>query len=421
MLSGNSIAELSSAKSFSSNDIFLVSQRDIYVHDKFKSRHITKNMLVDALLSSIKERRDFGDAASCNIDEFSNVDHSHDNLYNKLSVTYYDGYPEYHMPYPPPSPYESQQETGDTTVKYSGGIIKYPLQKSSSNAYLSIGNIFYDGTLCAVNVPLSAVYDYAFIPWQTKEPQIGSLRFFNAMAEYHTDVQYNPNIKNVYTAPGFDGWLYPNGDTFDLSDFSLSDDLMPLYGNKDSDGQYTGTFTLPTLSNFIHLTGDIRKGLKWHDKNNVLNAHAHSLDLIDVGGYISLNGTAPYSKDAGKSNTIHRGCGQVQTGTASLYGGGSKELWCDINTLLNTKKDDAYKSYSAYRKRHNIVGGQPNHPNNLSWLSCHTYFSNSVEMSCWNFKINIENLNITSVKTDNGETYPTHFKMPVMIYVGRRR
>lgn len=409
MKSGKSISALTELLELNEDDIFMVSQHDIYVYDEFNSRKAECQTLVDAMLDGILDRRNFGIASTCSDSEFSPIDHSHNDLYNELSIKFFEGYPEHRNPYPPNSKSNAVQSSSpQLNMQYStlSITIKYPLHKDSSNSCISVGNIFCDGTLSALYVPLSAVYDYAQVPWYVAEPQLGAIRFCSPVHQY--GYGYNPNSKEIYTSDTFDGWLYPNGDTFDLSDFTLSNELQPLYGHTPDDGK----FTIPCLSNFIKFTGELSNGMKWHQGNNVLCAHAHGVVIDKVTGTVSMTGTVPYTKNAGKGATLHRGTGMMNVGTSD------NNVWFSIDKLLNAKKasDITNSKAQQYWKKNLNTEAKRN-----TWRSNRTYYSNDVNISCWNFDIDFNDMNVqpTSFKPDD-ETYPDYYDLPIMIYVGRR-
>lgn len=86
--------------------------------------------------------------------------------------------------------------------------------------------MFIDGTLVPVDVPLSAITDEKKICFSLVEPEIGTLKFV-ASANLGT----NSSIE--YKSDNFDGWMYPDGSSYQLSDFALSAKLKTLYGNSD--------------------------------------------------------------------------------------------------------------------------------------------------------------------------------------------
>ena len=108
---------------------------------------------------------------------------------------------------------------------------------------MSVGNVFIDGTLVPVEVPVSSVTDVKKITFNVVEPMVGTLKFVAL-----SSIKTNSSIQ--YRSDDFDGWLYPDGTTFYLSDFALSSQLKTLYGNSDNT-----TFTLPVINNFLKMNG----------------------------------------------------------------------------------------------------------------------------------------------------------------------
>lgn len=144
-------------------------------------------------------------------------------------------------------------------------------QLLSNDESLSVGNAFIDGTLVPIDVALSAVRRTYVISFGMAEPAIGTLKFVSS-----TEIENNSSIN--YKSTDFDGWLYPDGSTFELSDFALSAQLRQLYGNS----RYSSRFTLPDFRKFIKLNGagtlvessmiGVVQGL------NVLKRHSHRID-----------------------------------------------------------------------------------------------------------------------------------------------
>ena len=220
MMSENSISALQSIDEFASSDLFVVAQQDKYLHNKFTTCSISGDGFLDVLVNKVLDIRKFGSAAYEESAMFSPFVHSHDDLYNKVALNFLYG---------------------------------------KDDDALSMGNMFIDGTLIPLYVPTSAVVDIIKIPFQIIEPKVGMLKFVASPS-----ISLNSEID--YRSDSFDGWLYPDGSTFQLSDFILSSQLDALYGNDNQ------TFTLPDLRIFLKMNGDQSKvgdSIKVRLSNNV--------------------------------------------------------------------------------------------------------------------------------------------------------
>ena len=89
-------------------------------------------------------------------EEYSEKDHSHDAWYNRLSIDVL---------------YNPSKD----------GIVNSQDLASSVNSVktsaLSIGNMFFDGILSTICVPLSCVLGGGVVPWQAIEPAFGEIKF----------------------------------------------------------------------------------------------------------------------------------------------------------------------------------------------------------------------------------------------------
>ena len=190
---------------------------------------------------------------------------------------------------------------------------------------MSVGNAFIDGTLVPVDVALSAVRRRYIISFEMAEPAVGSLKFVPTTA-----VKSNSSID--YRNADFDGWLYPDGSTFDLADFALSAQLKQLYGSR-----YSTKFTLPDFRNFMKLNGNgmmagssmmgVMPGL------NVLPSHTHNLD-----GTMNVNASLKIKLPAG--NAGRPGGENGTTGRRGMFHACSKanvEFMYNMSIINDTK------------------------------------------------------------------------------------
>lgn len=384
----NSISALTEATSIQDNSIFVVAQQDKYICKKYNSCQISGMNLVNVLKDKVFKMRKFNEVAYMLSDEFSETEHYHDDKYNDLDISIY---------------YKSPKE---------------------DPSMISIGNIFIDGTLKPVSLPLSAVTQIWNIPFTIVEPKVGMLKFVALSS-------IGSNATIAYKSDAFDGWLYPDGSTFNLADFALSTDINALFGTGDG-----RTFRLPAVKNFIKPNGNMRKEsgsmISELDGKNVLYKHVHNIDLMaDID--ISMTLRIPTSTSAGNGGRLHTGNGKIfyidpssriKTPTVTVNGeeftlyNYIKSKGIKKNTVNITQFEDALKEVDAENKQtfFNEKGFYDTYKEiNILDFNQIPNFSISAQMSLGS------TLNIQPAGNDDDETYPTYMNLPVMIYVGSKR
>lgn len=399
----NTIRDLSSTSQVNDSDLFVVSQQDKYVHYKFNSCSLSAKSLMDMLFDTVFSMQNLKDTAYMESSEFSPYVHNHDALYNKVSC-------------------EFAYASHDTYRRLSSMTEYCTFNRTIADANsLSIGNVFINGTLVPVDIPLSVVTDRKKIQFSLIEPEVGTLKFVAS-----SKIGSNSSID--YKSNSFDGWMYPDGSLYMLSDFALSSKLRELYGNLDQT-----TFTLPCLSSFLKLNGKNQKynssAIAKCDGKNVLMKHSHTVNaLCDAEAYVKIR--LPANPSAGSGGTVHKGDGVVQIDEKSnnaklfkygnqsytLYGllkelnmgnsyvGGIAKMRIDkVKTLLQTiDKYNGCNLYDEFLKE------------NTAKLSPIDNISITAQLNT-NSKIGIKTAEF------DGETYPSHVTLPVMIYVGQRK
>ena len=275
-------------------------------------------------------------------------------------------------------------------------------------SYLSIGNLFVDGTLSTIYLPMSCVNDYCVVPWQIAEPEVGTIRF--------GVVPFDDQIN--YKSEDFDGWLYPDGSTYFLSDFALCAKISSLYGNDDE-----ATFTMPTLSNFIRLNGIMQKSPELTsrvDGRNALMSHMHKID-VTATGTIQTYGTANYSNEVGQKDSIHKGTGLV--GVKRMNSNGTYSEYTFPMEYINNSKYNNLDYVREFRKNHNLPAKVTK--NNVAQFNAFVerysiYHSQNIVLAC-SCDANVNNIEIHDSRYDDSETHPNYYDIPVMVYVGRRK
>jgi len=221
-----------------------------------------------------------------------------------------------------------------------------------------------------------------------------------------------------YKSDDFDGWLYPDGSTYFLSDFALSSKISAVYGNDDGH-----TFTMPTLSNFIRLNGIMQKSPELTsrmDGRNALMKHNHKLD-VTATGKIQTYGSANYSNQVGQKNSIHKATG-LYVYTYKTVGGYDYKTYVPISCIADSKYNNT-ESVKEFRKHYNlpVKVTSSNVSQFKSWVEkqC-VYHSHKIQLAC-SCDVVVNNITINDSASDDTETYPNYFDIPVMVYVGRRK
>lgn len=410
----NSIIDLQTTQELNSSDLFVLAQQDEYIARKFNSCAVDGNTLVDVLMQKVLDIQQLKDTAYATSCEFSLYDHKHDDLYNNLSVKFtYASERTYHKL----SSYFSFENVED------------------DDQMLSIGNMFIDGTLVPIEIPLSAVSNAKKIVFQAAEPLVGSLKFVAL-----STIGSNNDIR--YKSENFDGWLYPDGSSFQLSDFALSTTLKKLYGNIDQT-----TFTLPDLRHFLKFNSFNTKvdgsAIAVVPGKNSLKRHTHSVNAVcDAEVFVVIR--LPTNDTAASGGTIHRGNGKLvlsdniqhpmikysktsnsKCGLAEfidklksrgilMFGSDAGKIE-NPNYKLSTKFTDIRKileQIDIYNKTKFLDYFDTNNMVKLKKLPSLNITANM---------ISINDIEILDPDINNDETYPSHVILPVMIYVGQRK
>lgn len=357
----NKITEFNQTTSVTNDDMFVVSHQDMYVASKFNNESIDSVDLVDVLIQKVLYDGNLKSASYADTSSFSPVVHEHNDKYNKLELDF-----------------------------------KYKYEDDPSHM-LSVGHLFIDGTLVPVCVPQSLVTTTFNIPMSLVEPEVGSLKF----VAYDGIVRENSGID--YKSSSFDGWLYPNGDTFQLADFSLSTTLNKLYGNSDEK-----TFTLPNLRKFIKANAklsDSKALIQDVAAKTYLPKHTHDVNItcegsIDMTLSVRIGKTASNTPSTDPYNMAHQGNAGFKgaiytTSNGNKIKASSKIL--EVENMLSVDPDDQEK----FIKNDTIAT-----PDLVATVTAGITFDKTVGLKAYSY---------------GNETYPSHVMLPVMIYVGKRR
>ena len=357
-ITGNTIQSLPPAASLNRDDIFIVSTRDKYVSTTYQTCKASTRSLMKYFADCTSSYFGLKSMSHAQSSDYSPAGHSHNSMYNNLSVKY-------------------NWHPGD--------------ELSSA---LSIGNIFLNGQLSTLYVPMSCCVDEISIPEDIVEPVFGQLKF--AAKDSILDVDESSD--------DFDGWLYPDGTTVhNLTCTSMSskiDNNVPFIKAVDESAQ---TFVLNALSDFINIDCS-RKAFSHILYENALKNHFHYVDF-DISGNAVLCAYVPASRSAGPGGYLHQGTGKSTWAREHRF---CNEKWKATNIITAIAYGPNDKKSASPRDWREVWGENGN---------CINFEQVSLSARC-NMQISAANA-LSSAEIDI-ETYPNYTTLPVMVYVGRR-
>ena len=378
-LSGCSISSLlSSSATLNGSDLFVVSTKDVYLSAAYKSRRATAAMLSTMLGDYIRDNIHLGSMAYQLSDAYSLKTHSHDNLYNRLDV---------HLLYTP----RKDQIVDDSNLQDATG--------DTEGKALSIGNLFIDGSLSTLCIPLSCVVNGGIVPWQTIEPAFGEIKFI-AKDTIQRDIDYRSD--------NFDGWLWLNSSfEYDLNQFRLSNQIAALPDFVKSCA--SGKFKIKDLSTFATIDNTSSR-LSCIDAYNIVPSHQHLVDFT-VSGTISAYGEIPIGHSPGGGGFFHQGNGKGSIKASSIVANSRESL----RQLLNDKTIK-FTNGSYITSLTNANGD--------TWQQIEDKAGNFVITPAITVTSRCKFSSKNEISTDNSTviaTYPQHILMPALVYVGRKK
>lgn len=268
-LSGEIGTALSVINSINRNDILLLSEPvlDIKNNNQYISKHVSIGVLSDSIINNIKNLQKFGSMAYVDKNDYSSIDHNHDDIYNKVTIS--------------------------------------TLYRDSENT-VKIGTLTIDGQKNDIYVPKMKIKT---IP----APLVGQLKFI------HHTIRRDINIYS----DDFDGWVYADGSEYDCELFPTAKDVfdnngttftVPALNNfiKPNPFPYSGNNMSETYNHvdplhshrmLVNLSGNVNgqlqygcntngKGNTSHGASNADKVHNYNIDL----DYTTIN-VSSRSKD----------------------------------------------------------------------------------------------------------------------------
>lgn len=452
-LSGNSISSLSQLPSSqlptltaTSTYAFVAASRDKYQHDEYHTAYATSKDLFSSIIQQASSYLSLGSMSAKDSKAYSPKSHIHTE-YNKLQFQY-----------------KQQKQTQFLVDQYNALCNVSQLNNDHPNS-LSIGNLYVDGILSTVYVPMSWVQPVVDVSWQPIEPTFGTVK--PAALPTKREIVSNDVIKD-----NFDGWLWLDGyTTYPLSAFRLSNEInaapFVTFDNPTASIAQK-TFKTKSLNTFISAnnTADAFTNVPAVE---VLQSHNHKINL-SVQYTLSIDGSISTSNDTlaeGIGKSIHIGTGWAVKDKPAFQ---SKE----DTTYYKTKNSNGTytgKIINGEKKSFNVgcyniaiseneyssvctqVDGTPltvwyipdmcyltkssttpaeRRFLNYSWQDIWTSNTdaNIDNVACTNkvdidlrcrFGFDSDQLNVLRNAEINGNTYPSHNLVPFMVYVGRRQ
>ena len=171
--------------------------------------------------------------------DYAKVDHDHDDIYSRL-------------------------EPGERR--------EFPVSASYRLMTVHLSNFLEDGTVVNDTFDIVAPSSTAV----SDEP-VGTLRFVG-IPKLNRDnvVRYGDKYNIDISADDFDGWVYPNGTTFEASEDEFPD-ACRTYGNGSG-------FTVPDLSSFVKLNPGVvnQDSAGFHGFSNGVPEHSHEIRDISL-------------------------------------------------------------------------------------------------------------------------------------------
>jgi len=215
MIIGINIRDIEEISSFEMSSTYemLVSERDIYVHDRFNSRKLDLETLErhSDIYVGTEVKNNFGSMAYVEISSFSPNGHNHvmissDSVSSISSYTYSNVY-----------------------------SIELCCTRENPNA-VKMGTVFLNGRMTDIYFDKTKNGDPGDIPLESISVQIGTF------LPYLTTNPYDHKSYIDIMDSQFDGWVYANNYKYSLSDFTMSDQLSLQLS------AVNGKFNVPDIS-----------------------------------------------------------------------------------------------------------------------------------------------------------------------------
>lgn len=261
MNDGIFITDLPEKSEIDGDSLFLMSEHDIYLYDRYNSVKIAYDDLIEDIASAVSAKLGLGSMAFEETSSYTPVQHRHDDRYNLISS------------------------------------FIFPYSKTNS---LSIGNFFKDGTITPLYVGNDIFGESDSVSISDVYMPVGDIRFQMIDKLDAVEIQ----------SEDFDGWVYPDGTIYDLSDFILSNRISSIFYVD------AGKFAVPVLSDFIKINnGEFAEDRFQKKTGRTVNSRHTHFTTADISGQVEMRAILPIGDIAGEGICIHNGI----NGTSSKY------------------------------------------------------------------------------------------------------
>ena len=376
-LSGYSVSLHSVKNTIEDNDLFAISTKDVYLSSTYESRRIDVSSLVECMAQHIERTMHIGSMAYKDREEYSEKDHSHDAWYNRLSID---------VLYNPSK--DDIVDSRDLTSSVN----------SMNTSALSIGNMFFDGILSTICVPLSCVLEGGVVPWQAIEPAFGEIKFV-AQSEIIRDIDY--------TSDAFDGWLWLDSSfEYDITAFRLSDsiNMNPDFVKSIENEK----FRVKDLSSFVTIDNGSSR-FTFNESYTIVKSHSHPVN-IDIDGNVSAHGQLTVGSNADNGHMIHMGDG-IGPSESNLKNIATNKKIPYAKSIAYTSRSRSFitsltaDGVNSWQQIYDDLGIYVLTPNMVIDTQCTFTMANNISTGYCNMI----------------PSYPAHNIMPAMVYVGRKK
>lgn len=266
-ITGKRLCELKRTGETRPKDLFLVSQLDVG-QEQYVSRAIDYGQVVSCLADDFEGSLGLGTMAYEEKWEYSKVDHQHEGRYTKVAVT--EACPS--------------GESLCCLAVVSVGLPGAEALDGCSQYRLMCPNI---------QMP------------DPPEPEIGTLRFVYARSAMAAVADIN--------ADDFDGWVYPDGSTYQVDDTQRFSKALAVFGSGRN------AITVPDVGGFFKAVGSSVSSFARVPARYGVAKHSHQVDSVRLSGDLKVKDGFKFDTYTNKTEGVQKGMfvNQVHWGAAT--------------------------------------------------------------------------------------------------------
>ena len=206
----------------------------------------------------------------------------------------------------------------------------------------------------------------------------------NSLLVDSTSHQVNPYDSSNMIRHTYDGWVFANGTTITNHTSQLSDASQIYNGNN------TGDITIPELTSFFKCNPYVitTNSIQGHDYSNACVPHSHYIQSMNCNASLAINNVLmPMEK----------------TKSRAAYEWKNISADCSDSLKVLLEKENYFNDTKA---------------NACNWKKNSKHSEYTLETTVDASTIKISGITINQNDAVDGEPYPTHNIVPVMIYIG---